>query len=346
MAIDVDLTGGLGVDQEFVLPQRPRTAGMRDAVNIWLATDDYRMGMRVGVEAVAEQWDAHDIWLDIAFADGRVLSLRESGDVHNPLDDSGRPTIRGAGPVRFQCITPFELWTVSYVGMAAETTAQDLVRGDVAATPTMTEVEFHIELSMAVPPWVPGSLLPEARKALQGKQGEFMSPRYEQLFHAEGWYRAGVHHEDFKANGLRIRRQGVRQFQGFQGHCWQSAVFPSGKAFGFNIYPPAADGEPAYNEGFVFDGQQVIPARAVEVPWLRKLQTAGDDVSFVLETVNGQRIAIQGETFINTRSRGHAVLPADFPIVQQAHARYRWDGEETSGMIERSSLPDLVTIPG
>ncbi len=341
--MDIDLTGGLGADREFVLPSRPQTPGLRDAVNIWLASDHCRYGMRVGVEALTEEWDAHQLWLDFAFADGRVLSLRDSGAVHDPRDDSGRPAIRGAGPVRFQCVTPFEKWTLGFVGMAAETSAAELARDAVPDDAPMTEVEFYIEMTMAVPPWEPGALLADAREALQGEQGEFMSPRYEQLFFAEGWYRAGVHHEDFRAKGLRIRRQGVRRFSGFQGHCWQSAVFASGRAFGFNIYPPRPDGQPSYNEGFVFDGERVIPARAVEVPWLRTLRDRGDDVSFVLETVEGQRIAVRGETFINTRSRGHSTLPENFPVVQQAHARYLWDGEETCGMVERSSLPDLVS---
>jgi hypothetical protein len=31
-------------------------------------------------------------------------------------------------------------------------------------------------------------------------------------------------------------------------------------------------------------------------------------------------------------------MPASFPLVQQAHARCRWDGEVAAGMIEGSSM--------
>lgn len=340
----IDLSGGLDPAIELVLAERPDNGEVRDAVNVWIESDSGDFGMRIGVEALASEWDAHDIWLDVAFADGRVLNYRESGDRHPELDDDGNPTIRGAGPVRFQCLKPFESWTVSYRGDASELTALALARDQVSENPIRTELEFFIEMNMAVPPWVSGTLLPESTEMMAGKQGEYMSPRHEQLFQAEGWLRIGRDHRDFTGKGLRIRRQGVRKFQGFWGHCWQSALFPSGRAFGFNIYPPRDD-MPNFNEGFVFDGENRIPARAVTVPWLDRLQVSGDDVSFELETVEGQRIAVQGETFINTRSvhKGQTVLPPDFPIVQQAHARYIWDGEETCGMVERSSRPDLIS---
>ena len=34
---------------------------------------------------------------------------------------------------------------------------------------------------------------------------------------------------------------------------------------------------------------------------------------------------------------------ADFPALQQAGVRYRWDGEETFGMLERSYPLDKIT---
>lgn len=340
----LDLSGGLDPAIESVIAERPDNPEVRDAVNVWIESDDCDFAMRIGVEALASEWDAHDIWLDIAFASGRVLNFRNPGERHPETDDTGNCTIRGAGPLKFQCVRPFRLWTVSYKGTAAEITALQLARDQVPENPPETELEFSIEMTMGVPPWVSGTLLPESREVMKGEQGDYMSPRHEQLFKAEGWIRAGDDHWDFTGKGLRIRRRGVRKFQGFWGHCWQSALFPSGRAFGFNIYPPRDD-MPNFNEGFVFDGRERIPARAVEVPWLDRLQVRGDDVSFVLETIEGDRIPVQGTTFINTRSiyKGQTVLPADFPIVQQAHARYRWDGEETCGMVERSSRPDLIT---
>lgn len=336
-----DLTGGLDIEREHVYAACPEVAGTRDAVNVWLQEDSGAFGMRIGVEAVAPKWDAHEIWLDIAFADGRVISLRDEGGVHPPIGPDGKPTVLGAGPLQFRCVEPFRRWSVSFRGAAPEITAQNLIDQVTPEEAPVRTVEFDIEMQMAAPPWSPGSLLPEAGRILNdGVEGEFMSPRYEQLFTARGSLRVGDERFAFAGRGLRIRRQGYRKFEGFWGHCWQSALFPSGRGFGYCIYPPRPDGKPSYAEGFVFDGDgRLKPARVVEAPWLTKLRTHGDDVPLVLETAEG-RVEIQGTSFANTRSRGSAILPPDFPIVQQAHVRYRWDGEETVGMMERSSTPD------
>ena len=340
----IDLTGGIDPGRELILAARPEEDGIRDAVNVWIEADDGAFGMRIGIEALAEEWDAHDVWLDVAFADGRVLSLRDRFQPHSAIDEQGQATVRGAGPVRFQCIEPFRLWTINFKGQAAVTSATDLIQEIWPDDPSMAAVEFDIEMSMAVPPWASGTLLKEAGASLKGEQGQFMSPRYEQLFRARGSLQINDEIHNFTACGLRIRRQGFRKFEGFWGHCWQSAVFPSGRAFGFNVYPPAPDGSTSFNEGFIFTGEgALIPARVVEAPWLVRLNASGDDVPVVLET-DQERITIAGTSFINLRSRAHVQLPPDFPIIQQSHVRFQWDNEVSVGMMERSSMPSKMEL--
>lgn len=340
MRSSLSLSGGLPLEREQVYAAAPAIPGTRDAVNVWLEEEQGGFGMRIGVEAATPDWANHEIWLDIAFADGRVFSLRDKGEAHAPIGPEGLPTILGAGPLEFRCLSPFGRWIARFDGIAHETSAQDLMGGAIAAGAPQHTVSFAIEMDMAVPPWVPGALLPEARAILQGEEGAFMSPRYEQLFRASGTLTIDGETRGFNATGLRIRRQGYRKFDGFWGHCWQSALFPSGRAFGYNIYPPRPDGKPSFAEGFIFDGGGVLkPARVIQAPWLTKLRPFGDDVPLVLETDEGC-ISIGGRAFVNTRSRSSAILPPDFPIVQQAHVRYEWDGEVSYGMMERSSTPD------
>ena len=177
--------------------------------------------------------------------------------------------------------------------------------------------------------------------------------RYEQLFRATGSVRVAGEEHAFTGSGLRIRRQGVRRLEGFWGHCWQSALFGSGRAFGYIAYPPRPDGQPTFNEGYLFDGDgDLIPARVVEAPWLSRLQPLGEDVSVVLETANGTE-RIEGETVLSTHDiTDPSEVPAEllakmanwtFPALQQAGVRYRWNGEETYGMLERSSPMDKIT---
>ena len=118
-------------------------------------------------------------------------------------------------------------------------------------------------------------------------------------------------------------------------------------------YPPRDDGEPTFNEGFVYDGTgDLVAARLVDAPWLTKLQPLGEDVSLTLETERGT-VRIEGATVVSTfdithNDKGFAVeamkqeMP-DFPALSQSGARYRWDGEETYGMIERSYPLDKIS---
>jgi len=339
----IDLTGGLPIEREYVFAEKPGP-NVRDAVNVWLEEENGAFAMRIGVEALAEEWEAHDLWLDIAYPDGRVISLRERGTTHSPIGKGGKPTILSAGPVRFECVEPFKHWTSTFTKYpVTELTAEQLIADVYPEHPPLRTVAFEIDLWPAVPPLISGFLNTSA-EIMSGDQAEFLSPRYEQLCRAQGVLEIDGERTAFKGQALRIKRQGVRKFEGFWGHCWQSALFPSGKAFGVNVFPPRADGKPSLNEGYIFDGDGALkPARAVQVPWLRKLYTGREDVPLVLETADG-RVTIEGTTFVNCRSLGASVLPASFPVVQQAHAHYRWDGEEATGMIERSTLRDQMEI--
>jgi hypothetical protein len=109
-------------------------------------------------------------------------------------------------------------------------------------------------------------------------------------------------------------------------------LFPSGKGFGALAFPERPD-QPTYNEAFVFDGERMIPAVLVDAPWLRRLQPNGEDVSLTVRTKEGD-VRIEGETVLSACMAGG--LPEFPPALQQAGVRYRWDGEETFGMMERS----------
>ena len=218
------------------------------------------------------------------------------------------------------------------------------------------DVQFEVEATLSAPPWIQGSLLPEARALLESSvEGDLMGgPRYEQLFRAAGSLRiAGEKQRTFTGSGLRIRRQGIRRLAEFRGHCWQSALFPSGRAFGYIAYPARDDGMPTFNEGYIFDGEgELVPARVVEAPWLTKLAPLGEDASLVLETTRGS-VRIEGEIVLSTidihhddETRAVEAMKKEqpkFPAVNQAGVRYRWDGEETYGMLERSNPLDKIS---
>jgi hypothetical protein len=330
---------------------------------MWIFDDQGALGVpRVAIECAApgssgfsehydgveRGWDLPDVFLNVAFPDGRVYRIREAGKKHPTEGPDGRHSVLGAGPLAFRCVEPFRSWTATYQGTAIEMSTSAMVAGNYEGP--RVDVEFHIETTMAVPPWTMGSLFSEGDDVvafstgidyIQGSEKE--SFRYEQLFRAKGTLRVRDEEQAFNGSGLRIRRQGARTTSGFWGHSWQSALFPGGKAFGCMAWPPRSDGIPSFNEGWIFNGDGgLIPARVVKAPWLKRLQPPlGQDVSVVLESELGV-ITIEGETVMSTFDVSVLAQNPDFPVLEEAGARYRWDGEETYGMIERSSMRDQI----
>lgn len=349
----IDLTGGIDPERELVFAERPDDPEMRDSVSFWVFDDRGELGLpRVGIEAFAANWESHAIQVNVAFPDGRVFRVREDAPSWPPIGPDGRPRVLGGGPLGFTCVREFDTWRMTFDGQLMQTSSADLVEG--RKTGPLTDVRFDVEATLAVPPWVQGALDPASSTQLaQSIEGDLMGgPRYEQLFRVKGSLTVDGNEQAFTGSGLRIRRQGVRKLEGFWGHCWQSALFPSGRAFGYIAYPPRPDGEPTFNEGYLFSGDgALIPARVVDAPWLRRLETLGEDVSVVLETADGT-VRIAGETVLSTHditdpsgvSAEQLALMANwtFPALQQAGVRYTWDGEQTYGMLERSIPTDQL----
>ncbi len=345
--MSTDLTGGLGDDREYVFAEQPDDPEMRESVNAWIWDSGVEVGMpRIGVEAVADLWETHDIQVNISYADGRVFNIFGSGKVHDPLGTDRLPRTLGAGPLAFSVIEPFRHWKMRLDGLASETSVAAQMEG--ASRPQgegSVSVEIDIDIVSAVPPWENGALLAEAKRVLDEQdEGALMGgPRFEQLARATGTLRVGDTAHRIDGGALRVRRQGVRRLGTFRGHAWQSALFPSGRGFGYIVYPPRDDGLPTYNEGYVFEGDgELVPAWVVDAPWLRKLQPRGEDVSVTLETGKGTT-RIEAESVVSCYSVMAGIgSNAAFPVLQQAIARFTYNGETANGMMERSIPGDRL----
>src|SRR5512139_89952 len=153
----IDLSGGIDPAREHMFAERPGNPEMRDSVSFWVVDDRGEVGLpRVGVEAVAANWDAHDVQVNVALAGGRVYRLRENGQSWPASDPDGRPTVLGAGGLGFRCVEPFGTWTMTFDGKAMQTSSFDLIEGKKDGP--LVDVSFQVEATMAVPPWVQGAL--------------------------------------------------------------------------------------------------------------------------------------------------------------------------------------------
>ena len=346
MATEIaDISGGLEPNKDLVFADKPSDPQMRESASMWLFDETGAFGFpRMGVEAEASSWDDRRFQGNFAFADGRVLNGAGRGPAPSPLGPDGRPTILGAGSVTFQCLDPFRRWSLTFDGPAVDSHVNQQIHRTLDPN-RRTHVQLAVEMDMAAPAWVqqtsPDDLA--AMKNTDAAEAGFMGIgyRFEQLFRARGTFTVDGRTHAFKGTGLRIHRQSVRPLEGFRGHCWQSALFPDGRAFGFITYPPRGDGSPSYNEGYVYQDGRMFPARVAQAPWLRRIVGQGDDVSLELISELG-RTRIEGATALSTFRIGNPDMGG--LNLQQSGALYRWGDQTAYGMIERSSHESLTTI--
>jgi len=340
------MSGGLTPEHELFFPSQPDNPDMRESTSVWLYEENGAFGFpRVGIEAEASSWDNRRVQGNFAVAGGRILNGAGMGAAHSPFNADGKPTILGAGPIAFQCIEPFRKWRMTFDGTAVDGTVDQQITKTLDPN-KRTPVRFDVELEMVTPAWVQDISAEKVAKMSQADAIEAANMgigwRLEHLFRARGVFHLDGKTQEFKGSGSRIKRQSVRPLAGFRGHCWQSAVFPDGRAFGFITYPPREDGT-AYNDGYIFQNGKMYPARAVKIPWLRRIIGEGDDVSVELESDLGIT-RIQGVTALSTFRVGNPDIGG--LNLHQGGVRYTWDGQTAYGMIERSAHESLTTIVG
>ena len=252
----------------------------------------------------------------------------------------------GAGPLSFDMKEPFGHLAMRVRGEAVPTSVDAQIGGALQGHGDPVPIEIDVDLRPAVPPFMNGGLLPDARHistprrrgtswVIRGASSSCAAPPGSSRIAGE------THAIDGGAN--RIRRQSIRRLAKFRGHAWQAALFPSGRGFGYIAYPPRTDGKDTYNEGYVFEGDgELVPARVVRTPWLETLTPSGENVSCVLETNHGTTVEITGETTAST----FMVMPPDVGEglrLQQTIVRYTWDGETAGGMLERSAATNALS---
>ena len=164
---------------------------MRESVNAWIWDDQLAIGLpRCGVEAVADQWDTHDIQINVACADGRVFSAVEPGAVHDPLGADGQVRILGAGSLSFELVEPFVHWRMHIDGtVRRQHGGRADRRRSSPGRASGCRCTATIDLRSAAPPWMNGALLPEAKRILDTQEeGDLMGHpwRFEQLCRTSG----------------------------------------------------------------------------------------------------------------------------------------------------------------
>jgi len=345
MAHPIDLTGGLALEKDLVFPARPEEPEMRESVSVWFYEESGAFGFpRMGIEAEAASWDNRRLQAAFTFADGRALNGASQGKPPSAIDGNGRPTIIGAGPLTFRCIEPFRRWAMTYDGEALDGTVNEQIEGTYGRH-GKKPIKLSVDMTMVTPAWVQEYAIDENASQIEKDNAAAMGLGYrlEHHFRATGTYEIDGRTYQFAGVGTRIHRQSIRRLEGFYGHCWLSAVFPNGDAFGSLAYPPrdgSADNY-SYNDAVIFKNGRLYPARIVKAPFLRRILPAGDEMLLELQSALG-RTVIEGTTALNTFRIGNPDIGG--LNLQQGGALFRWGDQKAYGMVERSTHESLTTI--
>jgi hypothetical protein len=298
----------------------------------------------MGIEAEAACWNDRRLQAAFTFSDGRALNGAARGAPPSAIDTNGHPTIIGAGPLTFRCVEPFRRWTMSYDGSARDGTVQEQIDGSYGKRGAKP-IKLHVDMTMVTPAWVQeyniDPNMSEIEKANAGAMG--LGYRFEHHLRAVGTYEIDGRTYEFKGVGTRIHRQSIRRLEGFFGHCWLSAVFPDGSAFGSLAYPPreGSKGEYSYNDAVLFKDGRLYPARIVKAPFLRRIVPSGDEMVLELESDLG-RTVIEGTTALGTFRIGNPDIGG--LNLQQGGALFRWGDQKAYGMCERSTHESQTTL--
>lgn len=345
-----ELSSELPLSKDLVFAQQPENPDMRESVNIWMFSDDGAFAFpRMALEAIAETWDNRMFDANFAFPGGRVLKSFGWGDVPSPIDEHGLPTIFGGGPLRFHCLEPFKRWQVTFDGDIADGHVSEQIDRSFGQQGKTVPFKMDAELTMVTPAWVQDRSPEKVAKMsqLDRNNAEFMGVgyRFEMLFNSVGNITFDGKTQPFSGTGTFVHRQSMRPESTYKrdwlGHCWQSAKFADGRAFGCCAYPNKNFDSYTYNDAYIFENNTMYPAKMVKTPWLKKLTETGQDCSLELEYEKG-RVVIGGESTLSTYTLMDQGPLAGFGL-NQSGAWYSWDGQKAIGMMERSSPLNLLT---
>ena len=246
------------------------------------------------------------------------------------------------GGWEFRCVEPFRRWTGRYRGTPRLTSRAETLPGIIDLAGPRVAVEVDVDFAMVLPPWVQGDFAEPSPEREWGLLA-IGTPRYEQLCKATGVIRvAGQEDYPFSGTGLRTHRYGPRVATTVHGSSWLTAAFPSGRAFGSMQFLDG-EGRARYKEAFITDATgAMVAVRVTGTPWLERLDCIGRRIVWSYDGPDGPGL-IEGEVLQAAYNYGIGVdrTPGALDFCHMM-VRYRWDGEETVGLMELGMIVERI----
>lgn len=358
--------GGLNPEDDLALTALMREdPQVAETFNVWLYDPEKNVGINVHP---AVQGGRMGAMASIFLPDGRVLRAQDEAAVFSS------PSEFGSKHIQYTCKEPFREWAYRADKLPVfVTSGVDQKRGGVADKAPSAKVSFEIEAVTKAPPYIQGTLLPEAGEAIKGLPGRWiavhlssgpseLTRRYDQALAGAGSISFEGQTYEFSGYGLRGHVRGVRDLDGMEGHTWIGAVFPSGICLGVQVYP-RSDGGYHLSEAYLYKDGVMYPNRVI---YASRLNRNPDVHKFVVELacdelgltriVGEDRQAFwwsmsswTGGTTADAKSKqerriDYGIDPDAPLLMKQAVSVFELDGEIGSGMCERSGTVETSEV--
>jgi hypothetical protein len=349
-ALTYDPTGGMPPEADYALLEQPEGTNLFGENHaFWFFDERGQAHGYTHTEAFQDFFElrAERFWLTLP--DGRIFYTWGDGYRSSKRAPAGSNLV-------MTCVEPFRRWTVDFFGTVRLSYAEELAQSR-PIEGSRPVARLHVDVEIAAEPWRLGTL---GMKDNPFAKSFFGEDRYEQLCRFTGWV-AIEKEEPIRLSGMAMRthRRGSRRMAGWHGHSWQTALFPSGRGFGFERFPdrdgPEGRANPAWSEGYILDEGRIVPAEILESGWLTALTPKDEDITIRLRAA-GREHVIRGRTIAtvwrtiqagkttdrNVRRFGIWGREGDY-VMGQGVTLWDWDGETVYGHTERSTLTtDLV----
>ena len=346
---------GLSPEDDYpVLAPPDGQPGFGENHAFWLFAEDGSVFINAHLNSIDSFWPLRREAVSICLPDGRALVEMNEGW------GTTRDTIV-AGGTHARFLEPMQRWHVGYKGTMRETTQDALARGDLAdGEGRRMLVDWDAEITSDLPLQRQGRTEEDWESLRKSTAtGLIGGSRYEQLCRAQVRLRIhGDREYRFAATATRTHRAGVRKLSEWLRAEWQTALFPGGNGFYLQRYR-RDDGGVEWEEASILKEGKLHRATIHADNWITRRAASGDKLLLRLQSDLGTA-EIEGEVASSIfrsaridpndpvprergmldRRFGFEASPHRTIALQQACARYKWDGETTYGVCERHNFVD------
>lgn len=296
----------------------------------------HKKGEEKGIYEAFPDWRRRRVMFPIALDDDLMVDF----DI---ADSALRDGYGGLGGWTFKCVEPFRRWIGTFRGTPRLTSRAETMASPIDLQSGRVPVEVDVEFVSALPPIFRGG---EYMEDLPGKEIGLAGkgiPAYEQLSRVTGAIRIqGRDEYKFTGTGLRTHRYGRRTVASNFSTSWVSALFPSGRAF-LAVQYMDKDDKPFYSEGWAREPNGIpAAARVGTIPMLDYLDCVGRKCELVLDGPKGaEHIEIEILSAAYNYGIGIDHTPGTYGVCHTM-SRFRWNGEETTGLMELGTFVDRL----